>query len=181
MKNKTLVIDFPWSVTNGFHNHKHFRFGKKLPYETMTDEQILNFPIDDFADKECDLFLWVIQKKTPLGFKLLEKWGFKFHCILTWKKNIGPGVSGFYRNSENILYGYRGKMGIDIGEGQYIKTCFESSITKHSEKPNIFYESIRYRTKEPRIDIFSRKKHEGFDSWGDEVEPFLQTTLKGIN
>ena len=97
---------------------------------------------------------------------------------MTWKKNPGVGLLGFYRNSENIIYGYRGKMGIDKGPGEYIKTCFESDITIHSQKPNIFYESIRYRTLSPRIDIFARRRHPGFDAWGDQVEKEVQTTLE---
>jgi N6-adenosine-specific RNA methylase IME4 len=173
-KYKTIVMDPPWEVDSGFAkrltNTKYYRFGKKLPYETMTDNEILEFPINDFADEECALFIWTIQKKTPFVFKLLEKWGFKFNLILTWKKSSGIGLKGFYRNSETCIYAYRGKMCVDWGKGHYIKTCFEAPVTKNSEKPSIFYESISNRTLEPRIDIFARRRHDGFDAWGDQVE-----------
>lgn len=178
---KTLVIDFPWEIDDGFAKRltdtKHYRFGKNLPYPTMPDEDILNFPINEFADKECALFIWIIQKKTPLVFKILEKWGFKFNLVLTWKKNTGIGLKGFYRNSENCIYAYRGKMGVDWGKGNYIKTCFEAPVTRNSEKPDVFYDMIRDRTKEPRIDIFARKRHFGFDAWGDQVENEVQIPI----
>ena len=32
------------------------------------------------------------------------------------------------------------------------------------------YDMLLHSTLEPRIDIFSRKKHQGFDSWGNECE-----------
>ena len=54
---RTVVIDPPWKVQNGFTNEKFVRYGRALPYETMTDEEILQFPINDFADRECDLFM----------------------------------------------------------------------------------------------------------------------------
>ena len=72
MKYKTLVIDFPWEVKNGFTDKRHYRFGEKLPYETMTDQEILNFPINDFADNNCDLFLWTTQKKTHYVLRSLK-------------------------------------------------------------------------------------------------------------
>ncbi len=71
-KYKTIVIDPAWTVKNNLKNLKYYRTGKKMPYDMMTDEEIENLPIDNFADKQCDLFLWTITSKIPLCFNYLE-------------------------------------------------------------------------------------------------------------
>lgn len=169
-KYKTIVIDPPWKINCNLKNTKFYRCGKPMPYKLMTDEQIEKFDINIFAEEICDLFMWVTHSKLYIGLKIMEKWGFKYHCCITWDKTNGIGLNGFHRKTELIIYGYRGKMGIDRGKGKYIPTIFTEKLTTHSTKPNLFYEIIKPRTLQPRIDIFARKKHDGFDSWGDEVE-----------
>ena len=175
-KYRTVVVDPPWNVRCNLTKVKFYRTGKKLPYSVMSDEEILNFPINDFADEECDLFLWVTHSKLPFALTILEKWGFKYHALLTWDKQGGVCICGFYRRTELVVYGYRGKQGVDVGEGQYIPTLFKEKAKKHSRKPDVFYDWLVKRTKEPRIDLFARQKHFGFDAWGDEVDE-SQTTL----
>ena len=64
-KYQTIVIDPPWTVYNNLKNLKYYRTGKKMPYPLMSDDEIKNFPINDFADERCDLFLWTITSKIP--------------------------------------------------------------------------------------------------------------------
>ena len=59
-------------------------------------------------------------------------------------------------------------MGINK-KGKFIPSLIRQKRTRHSEKPSLFYEILKNNTKEPRIDIFARRKHDGFDSWGLEV------------
>jgi len=169
-KYRTVVIDPPWKVCCNLTNEKFYRTGRRLPYKTMTDEEIANFPINNFALDECDLFMWVTHTKLPVGLEILKKWRFKFHCLLTWDKLSGVCINGFYRRTEFVIYAYRGKLGINVGKGQYIPVLFKEKATIHSKKPDVFYELLRKRTQEPRIDIFARQKHFGFDAYGDEVE-----------
>ena len=170
MKYKTIVIDPPWKINCNLKDTKYYRCGKPMPYKLMTDKEIESFPIDDFADKEYDLFMWVTLTKLPIALKIMEKWGFKYHIILVWDKTNGIGLNGFHRKTELVIYGYRGKMGINRGKGKYIPTLFVEKLTTHSTKPNLFYELIKQRTLEPRIDIFARKRHNGFNAYGDEVD-----------
>ena len=178
-KYRTIVIDVPWKISCNLKDTKYYRCGKKFPYELMSDEDIMKFPIEDFANIDCDLFMWVVQSKLPIAVKIIKKWGFKYHCCLTWDKTNGIGLNGFHRKTELVLYGYKGKMGIDRGKGKYIPTLFKEKLTTHSTKPNIFYELIRIRTQEPRIDIFNRRQIYGFDGWGNESPKVKQKFIEG--
>jgi len=175
-KYKTIVIDFPWSVKNNLTNTKYYRTGKPMPYKMMSDEEILNFPINNFVEEQGDLFLWTITSKIPFCFELLKKWGFKYMDFIAWDKEIGVPVNGIYRRAEWIIYAYKKKMGINKS-GKFIQTIIREKRGKHSSKPNSFYKIIKNNTQEPRIDIFARKRHQGFDAWGDEVEEEVQQEI----
>ena len=168
MKFKTIVIDPAWTVKNNLKNLKYYRTGKPMPYKMMSDEEILDFPIEEFAEEQCDLFLWTITSKIPFCFELLKKWGFKYMDFIAWDKEIGVPVNGIYRRAEWVIYAYKKKMGINKS-GKFIQTMVREKRGKHSSKPDSFYGMIKNNTQEPRIDIFARKKHEGFVTWGDEA------------
>ena len=73
-KYQTIVIDPAWTVKNNLTDLRYYRCGKDMPYSLMTDKEIMDFPINDFADERCDLFLWSITSKIPFCFELLKKW-----------------------------------------------------------------------------------------------------------
>lgn len=177
LKYQTVVIDFSWEVKNNLKDTTYYRCGdQRMPYKPMTDEEILNFPIEDFADERCDLFLWSITSKIPFCFNLLDKWGFKYMDFIAWDKVVGVPVNGIYRKAEWLIYGYRGKMGINKS-GSFIPTIIREKRGKHSEKPNLLYDILKTNTTAPRIDIFARKRHEGFDAFGDEIEKQIQLKI----
>jgi N6-adenosine-specific RNA methylase IME4 len=179
MKYKTIVIDPPWNVGNGLCGKimQGGKFKPGLPYDTMSDEEILEFPIKEYADDNCSLFMWTTQTKLPAALAILEKWGFKYHACLTWDKESGICLNGFYRRTELVVFGFKGKFNVDVDEGSYIPTLIRAKANGHSKKPDIFYKVIRERTQEPRIDIFARKRHFGFDAFGDQVEKATEMPL----
>lgn len=176
MKYKTIVIDPPWKVD--FIKLKRRPNQIKMPYKTMSKKELEEFKINDFADESCDLFVWTTHTWLPYTFELIKKWGFKYHCLLVWDKGNGLSLFGFTRKTEFIVYCYKGKIGVNQ-KGKFIPTLFNSKQTKHSEKPRAFYQLIRYNTQKPRIDVFARERHDGFDSWGNEVKLGLQKVLMG--
>ena len=167
-KYQTIIIDPPWTVKNNLKNLKYYRTGKTMPYPLMTNQEILNFPINDFADTRCDLFLWTITSKIPFCFLLLKKWDFKYMDFLAWDKGIGVPVNGIYRRVEWIMYAYKGKMGINK-KGKFIPTMFYEKRGRHSRKPDILYNTLKENTQPPRINIFAREQRNGYDAWGNET------------
>ena len=169
MKYKTIVIDPPWDISNGYKMSEGTPLKDKIPYDTMSIDEIKQFPINDYSDKECDLFLWVTHSTLPKAFEILDVWGFKYHCLITWDKEQGLTMYGFHRRTEYVIYAYRGKMGVNQ-IGKSFPTLIRERKTKHSAKPDSFYNLVVKLTREPRIDIFARKKHFGFDSFGNQAE-----------
>ena len=201
-KYKTVVIDPPWPVDYAkwslMDPKKGFQAKQKMRryqtdyhshYSTMSLEDIAKFPIDDYAAKEALLFLWVtnsMAEKTPViryGFDLLDKWGFKYHIIITWDKcNSYALFSPIRRQTEHVLVGYRGNFAKLINKQYGVMSNLISTHYQnyHSQKPVQFYQMLRGWTPKPRIDIFARQAHEGFDGWGNEYvgEGPLQEFLK---
>jgi len=180
MKYKTVVIDPPWPIALDKRIPEAIRKqdGKwserkvTLDYNTPHLEEIYTFPIDDFAADDCLLFLWVTTGKieeTPvlkIGMDLLETWGFKYHQIITWCKLTGLCIwSPFNSRTEHVLFGYRGEFPKMYA---VMPNYFETQQLQHSQKPAKFYQMLRSWTPKPRIDIFARRAHEGFDGWGNE-------------
>lgn len=55
--------------------------------------------------------------------------------------------------------------------GDWDRTGFEARPTqRHSEKPAGFYRHIAANFPGPRLDVFSRRAHPGFEGWGLEAE-----------
>jgi len=173
MKYKTIVIDPPWAIKP---LSKSMSSGKNIPYSTMTPEQIKEFPINDFADSECQLFMWCTQGTLRQAMDLLDSWEFRHTHTFVWNKqrkgSYGGGITfnGIHFNCEFLLYAFRGRMVFER-YGRPMSSCTRATYpTRHSAKPDRIYEELVRKTPEPRIDIFARKRHIGFDAYGDQVE-----------
>ena len=188
-KYKTVVIDPPWPITLAPSMNRILQgspLHATLDYELMTEDEIREFPIDDFAEDESMLFLWATNGKLQSGrpclqvaFEMLERWGFKYRLTLVWKKSHGYAIWQPFRGiTEFVLFATRGIHNCPP-YGKF-SNVFEYPITKHSEKPAGFYQMIRSCTPEPRVDVFARNAHEGFAGWGKEYvgEGPLQEFLK---
>jgi len=173
-KYKTVVIDPPWNIIpikncKAIIDRTKLEQQNTLPYHLMTNEELKNFPIDKFADEECQLFLWATHSTLPFALELVKHWGFKYHCLLTWDKTNGITLCGITRRTEFVIYAYRGKQNLKQ-MGLSLPTYFREVSTVHSRKPRSFYHLLVKSAPEPRIDIFARKCYYGFDAWGDQVE-----------
>jgi len=139
-----------------------------------TDMQKLS--VNEIADDNCVLFLWVTGPCLKEGLELIEAWGFKYKTIgFTWvKKNKIADTwfwgMGYYTrsNTELCLIATKGKPLKRISKS--VHQVVDDRIMRHSKKPD----SVRDKIVElfgdiPRIELFAREKVSGWDCWGNEV------------
>ena len=165
---RTIIIDPPWEIEKI--ERKVRPKQKEMDYKTMSLEEIIKFPLQNFiSDDGCHVYLWATQKHLQDAFKILRVWGVKYQCLLTWVKNVGFTPFSFMYSTEFVLFGMVGNLSL-IRKG--VRTDFKAKVREHSRKPDEFYDIVKRVSPEPRIDIFSREKREGFDSYGYEVGAF---------
>jgi len=163
----TIVIDPPWDFKDeGDVNH----FGRgKQDYAPIPIEQLLTLPVDELADKDCHLYLWITNRSLPKGFRLLTAWGFRYVTCLTWcKPSIGIGK--YFRGStEQILFAVKGSQPLkrkDVG------TAFHAPRggKRHSQKPDVFFKLVESCSPSPYLELFQRKTRSGWTGWGEDAQ-----------
>lgn len=173
MKYKIIYADPPWSYRDKALAGNR---GASCKYKTQSTEWLKQLPVNKIADKDCILFLWITMPKLNEVFDIISAWGFEYKTVgFTWVKNNKKSKSFFWgmgcwtrANAELCLIATKGKpKRINAGVHSIINT----SIEKHSKKPNITRDKIIELVGElPRIELFAREKILGWDVWGDEVE-----------
>jgi N6-adenosine-specific RNA methylase IME4 len=128
------------------------------------------------AAEDCVLWLWTTQKFLPDTFEIMKLWGFEYKATLVWnKKYIGLG-SWLRLQVEFCLLGIKGS----VGKGGKLiwnlvneRDIITEQRTKHSKKPESFYELVDRLTPIGRkLDYFSRQQREGFITVGTEIDKF---------
>ena len=163
---RTIVIDPPWPIEKIEREERGKQYD--LDYAAMSIEEIKTFRLP--ADPNgCHIYLWTTQRFLPTAFEVLEAWGVKYQCLMTWVKNVGFTPFSWMYSTEHCLFGRIGSLQLtQLGK----RLDFAAKVREHSRKPEEFYALVRQVSPEPRIDIFSREKHEGFEQYGNETTKF---------
>lgn len=163
---RTIVIDPPWPMEK---IKREVRPNQKImDYTTMSIEEIKEFPLKQFIHKDgCHVYMWTTQKFLQNSFDVFNAWGIKYQCLMTWVKNVGFTPFSWMYSTEHVLYGTVGNIPL-LRKG--IRLDFNAKVREHSRKPDEFYDIVKRVSVEPRVDIFSREKRDGFDQYGYEVD-----------
>ena len=165
-KYNVIYADPPWPVGSIVMDKWESPIDDKYP--TMTIQEIKDLKIQDISSENCALFLWTTHTFLHEAFHVMEAWGFKYFCLITWDKGGGWTQAGFHKRTELLLYGYKGVMNIEAG-GAAIPTIIAEKKAEHSKKPDSIRNLIAGKTPEPRIELFARSRHEGWTAWGNEA------------
>ncbi len=162
-KYRTLIIDPPW-------DYEWLSLaGRAAPgYATMSREELLAMPVQDWADENCHLYLWTTNNFMTRAVELMDHWGFQHKTVLTWVKPR-MGLGAYFRNStEHVLFGVKGDLRT---RSDSIMTHFEAPMGDHSEKPEKFYDIVRAASYEPYGEAFQREDRYDFvDVYGNQLE-----------
>lgn len=174
-KYHVLVVDPPWPMEKIEREVRPNQHGFDYPTMSLEEIQAFQFPdgrsVEDASVDHSHLFLWTTHKFLPDAFRIVEAWGYRYVCTFVWHKPGGFQPIGLPQyNCEFAIYGRRGTPSF-IDTTQF-NCCFDAPRQEHSRKPKEFYDLLRRVTMEPRIDIFNREKHEGFEQFGNEIGKF---------
>ena len=142
----------------------------------MSIDDIKKLPIQEIAEKDCMLFLWVTFPTLLESFEVIRAWGFQYKTVaFVWikqnKKSDGLfwGMGYWTRaNAEICLLATKGH---PKRVSKRVHQVVISHIEEHSKKPNEVRNRIVELTGDvPRIELFARQTYEGWDAWGNEVQ-----------
>lgn len=168
-----IYADPPWHYRNYADNTASRWVGNQYPVMSVGD--ICDLPIAEIADDNSVLFLWTTAPCLQEAMKVVTAWGFEYKTkAFCWVKqnkvNMGlfTGMGYWTRsNTEDCWLCTKGHpKRIDAGIHQVIM----SPVMGHSKKPTIIRERIVQLMGDlPRIELFARKKVEGWDCLGYDI------------
>jgi site-specific DNA-methyltransferase (adenine-specific) len=182
-KYQIIYADPPWRYNDkrvSITSDRPQKYGG-ITYPTMTIEELRKLPINQLADENCVLFLWVTMPLLEDCFPIFKDWGFSFRtCGFVWvkrnKNNDGfrSGLGSYTNcNAELCLIGVKGKC-LERKRKDIKQIVFEP-VQLHSRKPMEVARRIELLYGDlPRIELFARQKTEGWDVWGNEVESDIE-------
>src|SRR6266446_1319938 len=86
-KYQIIYADPPWDYGNTKNHHGEFWGMADKHYPVMKFSDIQSLSIQNIADKDCYLFLWITSPFLEKGFKIIKSWGFKYATVgFVWIK-----------------------------------------------------------------------------------------------
>ena len=172
MSYQVVYCDPPWDYAGKTQQNGKVAVASAIDhYPTMTLSKMKELKVRELVDKKAILFMWSSSPHLAQAIELMTAWGFQYKTIaFIWEKQkTNPG---YYTLSqcEVCIVGIKG--GIPSPRGSRKERQFLSSMRgRHSEKPEEVRERItRMFPTQKKIELFSRKKVDGWDCWGNEVE-----------
>lgn len=175
-----ILADPPWtfSVWNADKSDRHVSH----KYNLMSVDEIMALKVKEISAEDCALFLWSTWPNILDAFAVIKAWGFEYRTSgFVWVKAKRSGFGfhfgmGYYTraNTEPCLLAIRGRMPVvakDVSELIY------SPVREHSRKPDEQYGKIeRLYPGKRYLELFARRKREGWSVWGNEIESDRELT-----
>lgn len=176
-----VYADPPWFYYGS--RTKDAAAGKHYPL--MDQEALMKLPVRSIMSKRAVLFLWATGPRLNFAVELIERWGLHYRGVAyVWVKVNrrgevirGQGVTPTFTKptTEFILAATTMPTGRpfplqDLAQGQVVM----EPRAEHSRKPAVFRKLITQLCGErSRIELFARSRTSGWESWGPEIERFV--------
>ena len=154
-------------------------------YPTMSLDNIRQLPVGNIAADDCALFIWTTIPFLKECFSVIRAWGFEYKTVaFVWIKQNKKSDRLFWgmgywtrSNAELCILATKGRPKRKAAD---VHQVVVSHIEEHSKKPDEVRKRInRLMGDLPRIELFARKKSEGWDVWGNEVRSDIELNTKG--
>lgn len=174
MKYNVIYTDNPWKFDDKCHAGER---GADYKYPTMTLEEICSMPVQDIADDNCALLLWIPWSMLFDAKIVMDAWGFQYKTIgFNWIKmnkistdTVFWGMGSHTRNgSEPCLLGVKGK---PKRISKSVHQVIHHPVMEHSRKPPIVRDKIVELYGDiPRVELFARERCAGWLSVGNALD-----------
>lgn len=158
---EVIVIDPPWPYGTVY-NAETRRVASPYPEMNLDELGALQIP----AATDCILWLWTTNAFMHDAHHILEAWDFEPKTILTWFKEK-TGVGYWLRGqTEHCILAVKGEPQLTHkAQG----TALFAKARRHSEKPDEFYQFVESLCPGRKLDMFARRKRQGWEVWGNEI------------
>ena len=169
-KYNIIYADPPWQYKrNGNHS-------AESRYNVMSLDAIKNLPVNNIAEDNSHLYMWVTNPFISEGLEVCKSWGFEYKTLITWVKTYKDGspimgMGYYFRGStEHIIFGVKGKK---LCNNKNTKNIFFNMQRQHSQKPDSVKDMIVNCSGDlSRIELFAREETDGWDCWGNDTKKF---------
>jgi len=158
-----IYADPPWQYEHIVDETRDIE--NKYPTDALENIKSLKIPVH----KNSILFLWVPPSLIRQGLIICDSWGFDYRTHFVWdKETIGMGY--FTRAQHELLFiARKGKMKAPEPPDR-ISSVYREKRTKHSKKPEFFYEYIEKAYPDGKyLELYARNTRPGWTSWGNEI------------
>lgn len=141
-------------------------------YPFMPVSEIAALPVSQIAAPKSHLYLWCTNSFLVQAHEVAVAWGYEPKTVLTWGKVKRDGTPSmktgwwFRGSTEHVVFATRGQLRLLSGARP---TLYLSERLPHSVKPDWFFALCEECSPGPRLEMFARRRREGWLSWGNEV------------
>ena len=177
MRNKKYQIiyaDPPWQFTNK-KTGGSMASGAANQYTVTSTEDLKQLDIESLCADDCVLIMWYVGAMPQDAIDLVNSWGFTLKNMngFVWRKLTVKLLDffgmGFWTRagSESAIIATRGKPKPASRSVRAVHSCVAG---KHSQKPDKFRKlAVELCGDVPRLEMFAREAHEGWDVFGNEA------------
>lgn len=151
-------------------NKKIFISSASFIYPTLKTSELKKLNVASIANEDCLLFMWTSSPHLQQAIELGVAWGFDYKTVafVRDKMSHNPGQYTL-SNCELCLVFKRGKIPKPRG-ARNIQQLVRAPRQAHSVKPQQVMDDItKMFPKQRRIELFARRKVDGWDAWGLDV------------
>lgn len=167
---RTILADPAWEYGDSLSGPGR---GAGKHYDCLSVEAICALPVDEAAAARAHLYVCVTNAHIEDGYRVVRAWGFEPKTLITWVKtardhSVRLGMGRYLRNAtEQVIVAARGRPMLQPLVRNRHNVIF-APRAEHSAKPDELYELVEAVSPGPRLELFSRRRREGWQGWGRE-------------